>query len=146
MHFVTFGSSGSDCEKERVLRTCVRGQGSCFQGKRYQRDLRFFTVYAYNDLLAVRAAHPPVTVGWPSWHLQLLNPSDWNDLPCPVLASCSWPVSLLMVKCVQAMRERSGHLECRSFVLADSQGAVASPASAVLRAFAPNANILLKMQ
>ena len=105
-----------------------------------------FTVYAYNDLLAVRAAHPPVTVGWPSWHLQLLNPSDWNDLPCPVLASCSWPVSLLMVKCVQAMRERSGHLECRSFVLADSQGAVASPASAVLRAFAPNANILLKMQ
>ena len=29
-----------------------------------------FTVYAYNDLLAVRAAHPPVTVGWPSWHLQ----------------------------------------------------------------------------
>ena len=105
-----------------------------------------FTVYAYNDLQAVRAAHPPVTVGWPSWHLQLLNPSDWNDLPCPVLASCSWPVSLLMVKCVQAMRERSGHLECRSFVLADSQGAVASPAPAVLRAFAPNANILLKMQ
>ena len=44
MHFVTFGSSGSDCEKERVVRTCVRGQGSCFQGKRYQRDLRFFTV------------------------------------------------------------------------------------------------------
>ena len=43
MHFVTFGLSGSDCEKERVVRTCVRGQGSCFQGKRYQRDLRFFT-------------------------------------------------------------------------------------------------------
>ena len=43
MHFVTFGSSGSDCEKERAVRTCVRGQGSCFQGKRYQRDLRFFT-------------------------------------------------------------------------------------------------------
>ena len=105
-----------------------------------------FTVYAYNDLLAVRAAHPPVTVGWPSWHLQLLNPSDWNDLPCPVLASGSWPVSLLMVKCVQAMRERSGHLECRSFVLADSQGTIASPTSAVRRAFAPNANILLKMQ
>ena len=23
MHFVNFGSSGSDCEKERVVRTCV---------------------------------------------------------------------------------------------------------------------------
>ena len=47
MHFVTFGSSGSDCEKERAVRTCVRGQGSCFQGKRYQRDLRFFTLDAF---------------------------------------------------------------------------------------------------
>ena len=49
-----------------------------------------FTIYAYNDLQAVRAAHPPVTVG------------------------------------LQAMRERSRHLECRSFVLANLQGAVAS--------------------
>ena len=105
-----------------------------------------FTVYAYDDLLAVRAAHPPVHYGWPSWNLTLLNPSDWHDLPCPILASCNWPVSLLTVKCVQAMRERSGHLECRSFVLADSQDAVASPAAAVRRAFAPNANILMKMQ
>ena len=49
MHFVTFGSSGSDCEKERAVRTCVRGQGSCFQGKRYQRDLRFFTHLVNDD-------------------------------------------------------------------------------------------------
>ena len=67
-------------------------------------------------------------------------------LSCPILASCNWPVSLVMVKCVQAMRERSGHLECRSFVLADFQDAVASPAAAVRRAFASNANILMKMQ
>ena len=43
----------------------------------------------------------------------------------------------MMVKYVQVMRERSGYLECRSFVLSDSQDAVASPAAAVRRPFEP---------
>ena len=105
-----------------------------------------FTVHAYTDHRAVMAAHPSLGSGWPAWNLTLLNPSDLHDQPCSVLASCSWPVAILMVIFVQAMRERSGHLETRSFVLADAQDRIADPGMSVRRAFSPEAHILMKMQ
>ena len=75
--------------------------------------------------------------------LRVVNPPD-SPLPLDLTIDPMLPIVMLQVLIVPLMRQRSGYLENRAFVLCDEQGFVADICARIQTFFPPDARVFLK--
>ena len=79
-------------------------------------------------------AHPVLVGSYFSRRLCVINPPD-GMLPFNLTIDPMLPVLMLQILIVQHMRQRSGYLESRAFVLCNEQGFVADTCTKIQTAF-----------
>ena len=77
--------------------------------------------------------------------LCICNPTDFPGRALYVEPSLGLPLTLLQVMVVQAMRDRSGYRECRSFLLTATVGPIPSQTRLLGECFADQTNILMAL-
>ena len=83
-----------------------------------------FVAVSFPSIEQMVEAHPVLVGSYCNRQLCVVNPPD-SPLPLDLTIDPMLPVLMLQVLIVQLMRQRSGYLENRAFVLCDEQGFVA---------------------
>ena len=102
-----------------------------------------FIAVAFPSFEHMVEAHPVLVGSYFSRRLCIVNPPD-GMLPLNLTIDPMLPVLMLQILIVQHLRQRSGYLESRAFVLCDEQGFVADTCTKIQTAFHEDARVLLK--
>ena len=102
-----------------------------------------FVAVAFPSIEQMVEAHPVLVGSYRNRQLRVVNPPD-SPLPLDLTIDPMLPIVMLQVLIVQLMRQRSGYLENRAFVLCDEQGFVADICARIQTFFPPDARVFLK--